>query len=619
MTENKEQDKELLKPEIEETDITLDSRDEDTDDNEDEDSDSEETIEDFSEYNKSQIIEKAQSLLYEENIKKAYATFSALTEAYDILEKAEIPELLKAWVATGQEAKDFVREADKQRLDLNKAIIAFKKKRKDEQQKRAEERLANYKNKLGILDDMRNLLDAAETEDGFKAFREVITKWKQVRQIPNEYRDELNKSFEALLNQYYDTRKLNQELFEVDRQKNLDAKIELIQKVEQLKQEPSIRKAMIMLKQYREDWQTTGPVMREHSEDIWNRFQKIMQEVYDEKTNEIANENEKREANLKLKEVLVEKAELAVSVIPENPKGWSQLNKQLEGLMDEWKTVGPLPPAVNQKIWGRFNASRMTFFAKRKEFFATINLRRDENLELKNALCEKAELLSKETHWKNTSEALQQLQEDWKTIGPVPDSQNDKVWKRFRAAFDFFYAAKKAYFESRRKEESGAIAARNAIIKTLEELQSIEDPKELLPKLKEEQKKWSEAGHVTGKLHFGSYNKYRALCDELYGKCRQAGIEAKENNFKEHLSKLTEKPNAGNQLEQEERRIRDRMRGISEEINSLENNKNFFAKTKNAQAVIAQFDEKIEAGKRQLDLMKKELNLVRTVKPKDAE
>ena len=131
MTENKEQDKELLKPEIEETDITLDSRDEDTDDNEDEDSDSEETIEDFSEYNKSQIIEKAQSLLYEENIKKAYATFSALTEAYDILEKAEIPELLKAWVATGQEAKDFVREADKQRLDLNKAIIAFKKKLKD--------------------------------------------------------------------------------------------------------------------------------------------------------------------------------------------------------------------------------------------------------------------------------------------------------------------------------------------------------------------------------------------------------------------------------------------------------------------------------------------------------
>ena len=61
------------------------------------------------------------------------------------------------------------------------------------------------------------------------------------------------------------------------------------------------------------------------------------------------------------------------------------------------------------------------------------------------------------------------------------------------------------------------------------------------------------------------------------------------------------------------------MRGISEEINSIENNKNFFAKTKNAQAVIAQFDEKIEAGKRQLYLMKKELNLVRTVKPKDAE
>jgi len=54
--------------------------------------------------------------------------------------------------------------------------------------------------------------------------------WRQIRQVPNEFREELNKTFEVYVDQYFDTRKMHQELFEVDRQKNMDAKIELIQK-----------------------------------------------------------------------------------------------------------------------------------------------------------------------------------------------------------------------------------------------------------------------------------------------------------------------------------------------------------------------------------------------------
>jgi septin family protein len=107
------------------------------------------------------------------------------------------------------------------------------------------------------------------------------------------------------------------------------------------------------------------------------------------------------------------------------------------------------------------------------------------------------------------------------------------------------------------------------------------------------------------------------LSDELYDRCRKEGVAAKQKNFKEHLSKLTEKSNAGDELGQEERRIRGRMRTVQEEIDGLENNKNFFANTKNAQSVLAQFDTKIEALKRQIDQMKKEMNLVRTVKPKN--
>ena len=181
----------------------------------------------------------------------------------------------------------------------------------------------------------------------------------------------------------------------------------------------------------------------------------------------------------------------------------------------------------------------------------------------------KAEEIQNETHWKNTSEALRDLQEKWKTIGPVPDSKNDKIWKRFRTAFDHFYSAKKDFFEKRKSDESGVLEIRNTVLKALEELKEETDPKELLGKLKTQQKAWNDAGHVSGKAHFSTYNKYRALSDELYDRCRKEGVAAKQKNFKEHLSKLTEKSNAGDELGQEERRIRGRMRTIQEEIDGF--------------------------------------------------
>ena len=224
--------------------------------------------EDYSKLTKEEIIDKAKSLLHEENAQKAFRTFSALNAAYDAVEKSEIPELMKEWVEGGGEAKDFIRQPDTLRKELNNTIIAFKTKRKAEQQKRAQERLANYKAKQNILDKMKSMFDANEAEDGLKKFRDLMNEWRQIRQVPNEFRDELNKTFDVYVNQYFDTRKMHQELFEVDRQKNMDAKIELIQKVQVLKAENNIRKSMILLKQYREEWRTIGPVKKEHNEEI---------------------------------------------------------------------------------------------------------------------------------------------------------------------------------------------------------------------------------------------------------------------------------------------------------------------------------------------------------------
>ena len=111
------------------------------------------------------------------------------------------------------------------------------------------------------------------------------------------------------------------------------------------------------------------------------------------------------------------------------------------------------------------------FFAKKKEFFASMKDKQTENLERKTQLCIEAEALSESTDWKKTTEQLKKLQEEWKTIGPVSRRQTDKIWKRFRSACDTFFNRKNEHFSGRKSEEEANLNAKKALLEEIRAFQ----------------------------------------------------------------------------------------------------------------------------------------------------
>src|SRR5690606_12981477 len=95
--------------------------------------------------------------------------------------------------------------------------------------------------------------------------------------------------------------------------------------------------------------------------------------------------------------------------------------------------------AFNDQIWKRFREAMNAFNSSRKAYFDKLNSGKEKNLEMKLAICEEAEKLAESGDMDSTAKKLIALQEKWKSIGPVPDAQNDKVWKRFRGACDTFF------------------------------------------------------------------------------------------------------------------------------------------------------------------------------------
>jgi len=570
----------------------------------------------YSTLSKEELLAAAEELVHGTDVKKAYNQLQAIRNALDDLLDQERPGMIRTWVEAGNDPRDFVAPADNTKQSIQQIITAFKKRREDERKRAEEEKLHNLKQKQLILDKIKALVDSEENDQSLNALREYMRQWKEVRQIPKEYQDELYAAYKFQVDKFYNQLSVFNELKELDKDKNLELKIDLIKRAEQLKDEPNIRKALLQLNKYHDDWKNTGPVRSEISEDIWKRFKAASDIVIDAKKAEQATIDAERQQNLDKKIVLIERAETSIAVVPTQPKEWAKIGKELDELMAEWKKIGPVPTDKNEEIWTKFKAIRNQYYGERKHFFKDLNSSKKDNLTKKEALCDKAESLKDSNEFMKTSDALAKLQDEWKTVGPVPEDQNDLVWKRFRTAFDHFYARKNEWFKQRKQEESGAIVKKKEVILGLEALKSNEtiDHQTLFNELKVWQKQWNDAGFISGKSYQQMNKTYQALADEIFNRYRSASNNQRNSNQKEHFSNLATSTDGQKRLQLEERKIKEKITKFKDEIATMENNKSFFKHSKNAGAFVKQFDDNIAKATEQIAKAEQELKLLKSVK-----
>lgn len=574
--------------------------------------------ENFASFSKEQLVEHAQSLLHTTNVKQAYATLQEIRKAFESILDHERPVLIKDWVSAGNEAKDFVAPQDELKVKLFDVVQKFKELREIEKKRAEEEKAINLNKKQSILDKIVALVDSEENENSLNELRELMRQWKEIRQIPKEHHEELYTKYKFYLDKFYDNLSKFNELKDLDREKNLEIKIELIKKSEALKDEKNIRKAMISLNKIHDDWKNTGPVRKEISDEIWTRFKSASDLVIDIQKKHQGEIEAQRNQNLEKKILLIEKAETAITALPSSNKEWNKMAEEIDGLLDAWKKIGPVPSEKNEEVWSKFQTARNTFYAERKNFFKKIQSDRKDNLAKKLELCEQAEVLKDAHEFMKTSEQLQALQEKWKTIGPVPEEQNEVIWKRFRAAFDHFYERKNKWFAERKVQESGAVVAKEAIISEIETIAKSTDNKFNFNDLKAIQNRWNDSGFVSGKK-FQTLNKqYQGLMDALYQSLRNSSNAERESAVKENLSAMSASPDAKYKLQSEEKRLRELIKKIEDELSTIENNKGFFQHSKNADAILKQFDDKLKKSNEQIVKLKKELQLVVQAKKANA-
>ncbi len=567
---------------------------------------------DLSSLNKGQLLTMAAEAIHlspKESVKK----LQNIRPYLDDLFRKEEKEALNAYLEAGNEPEtfEFIEDIDKERF--NHLFKQAQDARSEERRRIENEKQNNLKRKREILNVLKELTEKDETQNTIEDVKKLQSEWKIIRVLPKENVQELWDAYHFYLNKFYDNHSINIELKDLDRRKNLEIKIELCKKVDELHQETSIKRCFILLNKYHEDFRNTGPVPREFSEEIWSRFKSASDNVYQERKGLMEEAENHRKENLALKEILLEKASIVAGVNYDSMKAWGAKTQEMTAIFEEWKKIGTVPHKRGEDIWKKFREYFNEFYKNKSEYFQNLNKERKANLIIKEDLCKKAEEFLKETDISYSIKEILKLQDEWKKTGPVPEKISNALWKRFRTACDAFFQKKQRGFADRKKQEEDNLKLRQEILVKIRTLKSLEDKNQVAEALNELRKEWNNSGFVPHVNINEINNSYQKAVEEIYKQFKLDRESVKGSQVKEHFQSMMTQPNGASRVKFEEGKIRDRMKFLKEEIETWENNIQFFARSANADKLRQEIKAKIDKTNGQLERLNKELNAIKSL------
>lgn len=517
------------------------------------------------------------------------------------------------WEQEHDSSEPYEPEAIQEEVQFKEVLGKFKERVREFIQKQEAERLANLEARRAVVEKIKQLTERAEVKDDtWKEFNQLRAEWKNIGPVPQAEMESLYESYHHQVQGFYDYIKINQELRDLDYKKNLEEKLALCGQAEDLLAEEDIVKAFKALQSLHAQWKEIGPVAREKSDEIWERFSVASKHVNERHREFLEQMRAQFEENLKKKEALCDTAEAILRQERKSMKEWVAASKEVIALYQQWREIGPVARKMSDKIWRRFQDIRDEFFKARRAYDEQIREEGQENIQKKLDLCVQAEALKESTDWRATAQELIDLQTKWKQVGYTPYKKGNELWERFRAAQNYFFERRNAVRDQERNEQKANLEAKLQIIKELEEFALEVTPKEAIDALKALQARWAAIGFVPFKRKEAVQQRYRELLDQLYGKLRIDRRELRMQEFRDNLERIgTQEGGDGASLLGKERsRLKQQIKVLEADRQKMETNMSFFTSSDSNSPILKQLQEKLSSLQQEIDLVREKVKQI---------
>ncbi|MBF0450552.1 MAG: DUF349 domain-containing protein, partial [Candidatus Magnetomorum sp.] len=349
-----------------------------------------------------------------------------------------------------------------------------------------------------------------------KKVKSAQKEWQSSGAHAPEKKDELSQRFEDACQQFFTVQRDFWEKRNWEQWANLALKEELCDTLEKMiASELSVQTMAENARKAQEKWRELGSVERNKSEIIWDRFHTTCDTIY----TRCFEEKSKIHDELQL---IMEDLDKDIN--------WKDTTEKVRSIQDRWNAIGALPKAVEKDLRQSFQTMCNTFFDRQRDFYQKRDQERKENLAQKQALCEQAEKLSSSNDWSETSRKMKALQRKWKNIGPVPRSDSDLLWEKFRKACNTFFQRLEDELPKNMKKKEALCEKAERLIVQLEETENFDALTEQILDL---QQQWKLIGPVPQDSSQALWDRFQAPCNAFFEQ-KSAYIKERKRQWDEN-------------------------------------------------------------------------------------
>lgn len=538
---------------------------------------------------------------------EAHKEVAAVKQAFYSLLNKEAMNAAKAFVEEGNPADQFSAPVDEDEVKIKALLAEFREKRSAYLEEKEEERKKNLEEKSRIVAELKAIAEDIDNINlHFPKFQQLQQDFKAVGEVPAGSENEIWRSYQSSVEQFYDRLKMNKELRDLDFKKNLEIKQLLVEKARQLTTLPDPIEAFRKLQDLHDQWREIGPVAKEVREDIWNEFKEASATINKRHQDYFQSRKAEETDNEIAKTALCEKVEAVDLAALKTFAEWDAKTKEILEIQKAYKEIGFAPRKSNGVLFSRFRKACDAFFTTKAEYFKKTKDEFRDNLAKKEALCEKAEALLPRAEEKEAYDELQELQKEWRTVGVVRRKQADEVWKRFCAAIDAFHDARKKHFGAQRSAENENLKAKQAIIARLKAISTDAERKDVIESIRQLQNEWQQTGFVPFKHKDAVNAEYRAELSRLFGAFDLRESRQRMRRFEGELKKMD---GDESRISRERERLVRAIESRQSEIKTIENNLGFF-KFSSGGNMVKEYERKIAKIKEDIAQIQDKINLL---------
>ena len=561
-----------------------------------------------------QFIEKLQELTATEDLLSVSRDVSDLRSKFEdyVLEeerKFQVSQLEAE--EKGEEVPvldhDFGKEA------FYNVFDAYKAKRKAASEERRAHETKNLGDKRALI---KKLTDTIQNEENigaaFGSLKEIQEKWKEIGDIPREHRNDVQKEYSKLLEDFFYNINIYKQIKDHDFHRNHQMKLSVIDRLKAVQKLESMKELETELKALQNEWEDIGPVPNEEWEKLKEAYWTEVRSMYNRVNRFYEDRREEQKKYIDNKKALIAELEELIQPMPEwdSTKAWEAKTKSVIKLQEKWKTIGFGPRKENEEVWKEFRAVCDKFFEAKRDFYKKMDSVFDKIADKKKALIDKANELKTSSDWGETSKKLIQLQKQWKQLGHSGRKNEQKLWKAFRGACDEFFNARENHFNAQDAEFETNLIAKQELLKKIEGYKVAKDKSQALIELKAFSKEFNAIGKVPMKSKDEIYKGFKSIMDKHYSALKMEGEEKERVLFEAKIATMQASPDSSRQLRGLKQDLRKEMDKCQREIQQLENNLGFFANSKGANALKQDVEKKVQRMRYKIDALRRKMKMV---------